>query len=249
MDGEQFDTWTKTLNAGTASRRVALRRLAGAVLGGSLALLDLGDGAAKKRKKKKKKCDKGEKRCGGTCIPEDDCCVNGKRVPPGRYRQCGWCDFGVLSTTFCDHIDPDGCSVCLSDFQCYPGNEGMLCFSKDLSGKEFCGFCQSGLCEPTGEFCAADCCQQGETCCGGNFCADLQNSILTCGSCDHSCIGEGAFCAGGQCQCQSGNRLCPWSERWDACCPDDYTCCSRGSPDACCLTATSYCCAQGCCSR
>jgi hypothetical protein len=209
MDREQFDTWTKTLSAGTGPRRLALRLLAGGTL---TSLLGLADIAAKGKKKKRKHT----KRRKAECRSDADC----RR----ESLNCKSCVAG-----HCLDLYPL-CRPC----------EIVTCNA--LSGQYSCA-----LRRPDETPCGPVCCAKGETCCGGNACADLQTDMDHCGSCTHSCFGTGASCRDGKCQCASGHHVCPTAYDVDFCCPDTHSCCQPGSSQICCPTGTSFCCPQGCC--
>ena len=73
MDGRRFDQWTKTLNGG-ATRRTALKTMAGGAIASALAALGIGGVAAQD--------DDRCRRTGRNCRRDEQCCSN--RCRQGR---------------------------------------------------------------------------------------------------------------------------------------------------------------------
>lgn len=133
MDGTRFDDWITKLTTGGGTRRLAVRLLAGGVLGGVLARLGVEDAAA------------GCVRLGKTCERRDRCC-DGGRCKGGRCtcaageiragRQCvtgrGTCQGGN-----------DSCSGTVA-FTCN-GNSDCVCLTT-MAGATRCGT-SFGLCD------------------------------------------------------------------------------------------------------
>ena len=196
MDGQRFDELTRTLAAG-ASRRAALRILAGGAAAGFLTLVR-GSGA---------RADEGGcKRTGKHCRRPDQCCS-------GVCLADGTC--GCASHADCD--DRNACTVGLC------GPESRQCHQIRISST--CTQCRSNADCPGGNCCHGRCCpgtecQQAATgepiCCrdcgGGASCCD---TIIYDPSCEPSpsCDGIGydistAECYFGTGACASCPPIC-----------------------------------------
>ena len=186
MDGERFDAWTRAL-AGSGSRRGALRRLAGGVLG--LALVGRGARGGSAQEVGIAACTPVGVRCGpNTPRACHTCCTDGQDCR--RHDQCctGVCERGVCGAGFvCDpRSEPENCRrgvenscaggacACVEDV-----DGGNACVERDCTGTP----CARG----------ADCgnrpCVRIPGCCGVNpFCG------VPCGAGPRG--GDGARSAG-----------------------------------------------------
>lgn len=218
MDSDHFDALARSLSI-PGTRRATLA----AGVAGLTSLLGFASVGGKKKRKKKKKCTGdldgqqcgkrcckavSQKCCDGKCIPSLSCCLpEGPVAHGGLYPQCGRCLNGMLQydSDACLAIDPDGCTVCATAFQCVPGNDGKPCTSAGL-----CGTCDGGLCEGPGGGAPQTCCPAGTSECqfvGGG----------------RSCCGPDTHCCSGTCCPSNGrNKCCPGKTGcWflDATCP------------------------------
>lgn len=176
MDGSSFDKLSVTVHRlrGQASRRNALRLLAGgavAAVGGAIATE-----TDAKKKKNKNKYNKKYKKCrnnfyGGFCNGNKDCC-NGKC----RNGVCWYNGGGGGGNGGCGGVRcPNGWScrrqgpahICSPyDYPNYCGNNTYW-----NGNYRCCGGGYSGIACPSGECCGiARCCQSGWKCCGNNTC-------------------------------------------------------------------------------
>ena len=155
MDGSRFDNLSRAV-VETRSRRGLTRLLAGLVLGGPLALRDLGETAAKKRKKRKKR---------PSCTPQ---CSGKQCGPNGCGGVCGSCPFASQTCTAA------GQCTCLSSQRTCPTGE---CVPKSgcCSGNECVnvngepGLCEAGTCyyKPRCAMVGVRCTENAWGCCGG----------------------------------------------------------------------------------
>jgi hypothetical protein len=264
MDGTRFDALIRDLREAITARRVGRRLALGTLLATGVGSLASGDGAAKKKHKgtKTPSCSRRQQRCGTTCIPKKDCCLNPKRgtaIKNGAgYKQCGLCANGVLLTTLaCASLDPDGCTECSDRFTCVPVANDTPCRG--------CGSCQDGLCEDGCESATATCCSDGHcgetccdngracnvTCCGGQsgtaFCCDASRPVCICGGCwqegstdcgDGHCCGPDLVCCGTDHCCDPNRGV---GEQCVVGCggnPASATCCLGGQSERCCPDGT-----------
>jgi hypothetical protein len=96
MDYNRFDDLTRTL-ATTTSRRGFLKTLAGGAAGGMLALLGIGEAAAKDCTKTGKKCKDNKECCSGLC--SNGTCVS--CLPPGGTPGCDPEEPECFDSRFC----------------------------------------------------------------------------------------------------------------------------------------------------
>ena len=199
MDSTGFDDLPRTFSRGDCTRRSAVKLLSGALLGGALASLGLGQAAAA--------C----KKVGAICRGNDECCAgsvceqNRCRCAPGRKdcngdgrcenlqrddANCGSCGNRCPAGAFCRNgrcLCPGGQAPC----------NGVCC----PSGQS----CLNGTCDcPTR--CGDICCRDGETCCDG-VCRDLDEDAGACGNCDTTC-GANQVCEFGDCCVPPGGSGC-----------------------------------------
>lgn len=139
MDNEQFDRWTRALEA-SAGRRRALGGLAGLVIGGGMLAVSQGEtrAASKKHARKRCKAQAPGKTCAGQCgVIANNChklvdcgpCVpaclpNGAMFPPGQDEQC--CD-GRVGEFCAKNCLAD--SDCLANQTCFDFGPTKLCMT------------------------------------------------------------------------------------------------------------------------
>ncbi len=243
MDLGRFDTFTRNLTI-DPNRRVVLRLLAGAALGGPSAIAVLArlgfvpelaaGGNRKKRRQRNRKCKSNQVKCGRHCLPKDAdiCCVAGE--PWVAQGQCGSCRQGqmVPEQIWCKGRDPHGCTVCNPQtFNCEPGNEDQPCGPAGWR-------CRGGLCQ---EVCGDVFCPAGQECC-----LDPNQNTVSCRPIDPKC---------GACKQSCGSQCCKLFETCSngKCCPPGWFGCQGNAPACCphgtkCCPGLNYCCdrAKGC---
>jgi hypothetical protein len=137
MDAGYFDALVRSLDM--TPRRGALRWLSAGIVGAMTALTN-DDGEAKKKRKrrrKKKKCKGGKTKCGKTCIPVGDCCVDSDS-PAGSGQVC---EDGVCG---CPTGQEDSGGVCGTPPGC--GASGNPCFTPSECCSGFCDLLGDGSC-------------------------------------------------------------------------------------------------------
>ncbi|MCA9880377.1 MAG: hypothetical protein KC442_21425 [Thermomicrobiales bacterium] len=171
MDGSSFDRLSVSVHRlrGQATRRNALRLLAGGSAA-ALASAVVPDADAKKKHKNKKYKKCRNRSYGGSCRNNKDCC-NGKC----RYGIC-WYNGGGGGKGGCGGVRcPNGwtCRKQGPAHICSPYNYPNYCGNNTYWGNDYkcCGGNYGGFACPWGECCGiATCCQSGWKCCGGSTC-------------------------------------------------------------------------------
>lgn len=239
MDDARFDDLARSL-APASSRR----RLAAGLAGGLLALAapwfgsttEIAEARKKKRRRKRRRCrprcggghvckrgrcvcPRGDKPCGGACIPANRCCDDGD----------------------CPDIEPVCCrGACLAREQCCTDEE----CSTDAEDKLACceGACrgrEGRECDSAGDCCSRRCrfsrcqpchgkpCQRDLDCCEGvacegNLCGGCRDAGVACGSTAQCCFSEcrRGLClslTGGRCRGDFDCRLCYLGPNADQC--------------------------------
>jgi hypothetical protein len=185
MDAEQFDSVAKALGQSN-SRRGVVRTLTGAVVGGLLVAVGVGEAGAKKKNKKKKHDNgrRGVKAQGNPCkkggVPcgkgKNACCTGGKTCQrglcvttacaPNCTGKCGGASDGCSGT--CDAACPGTCSpACSYPTSCRTSVDGM----SFCSSGGYCRPCTSDagcvvLSDPTAVY---YCVEQGFDLCGQGY--------------------------------------------------------------------------------
>ena len=207
MDGERFDAITRRLAAG-ASRRGALRLLAGGALGGLLARLGPQEAAA---------THAGCRHNGASCARAGQCCSG--RCDSGTCRPCtkaGQCP---------QPANPCQRAVCTGTGRCALRDkptgtacgEGQVCCGgvcTVLGTNANCGGC--------GESCERTCqaCTGAGTCAAANEGAPCSDGTKFCRS--GTCIGDDCVPVGGT--CSNGGECCG-----GGCQTETWTCCATGN--------------------
>jgi hypothetical protein len=216
---KQLDALARELASGQISRRAALRRLAGAAIGLTVASVP---GASALASTDSKKCPK-SRRCGDKCCPKHASCKRGKCKCDSGYAKCGkkCVDF---------QSDATHCGDC--DTVCDPGRACIGGTCAECSTPEDCpqadGDCKAATCEngvcgevnddndfPSAGQCFSSSCvagtpsvqprDQGTACNenGGSVCNGSGQCVVPC-STNTDCGGNASpcskqFCAGGYC--------------------------------------------------
>jgi hypothetical protein len=198
MEDRQFDALVKSLMVSGTPRRSILRALGGGTLAALARRFITEEEAAAKKKRKKKKCKGNTRKCNGTCIPQDNCCVNGDCVP-GETCIGGQCI--QVNKPQCEEE-----TDCLFGEACINGTclarNGTCGTDDDCSDNEDCinGQCR---CIFPQKLCGDACCASGEACVN-----------------EKCVVGQGT-CAAGQSICDennvtcNGNASCTCAERLD----------------------------------
>jgi hypothetical protein len=212
MDGDRFDTLTRTIS----SRRA----LGGAITGTLAGLLGLGVASAAL-------CPKGTKRCRGRCIPRRQCCTTGQCRPATTGRICrqGRC--------VCPAARPKTCGD-----RCVP--TAGCCTAADCPTGASCSRRGVCVCPPGQRPCGARCagaegtpCTHFSTCCSQS-CDSLVGGG-TCSSCNgHFCNATFPCCPGTPCL---QNRCGGCLDRAVVCTPGGQPCCDSDCAGGSCLSA------------
>jgi hypothetical protein len=163
VDANRFDDFLRSFTEPPTRRGVA-RAVIGIALAGPVAgLVGLSIGEAKKHKhkKKKKKCKAGTKKCGKTCIPSTDCCID-QDCPAGSGQTCQAGECRCPSGQF------NSGGVCGTAPMCnepqVPCDEGTCCSATCAPGEGGVDRCQHST---AGEPCVRDdYCEIGLQCVG-----------------------------------------------------------------------------------
>ena len=173
----RFDQLTRELGT-TASRRKAIRIMAGAVATGGLSLIGLRPAGADDPGRCRKigvPCRRNTECCSGFCDPATARCA----CPP-RTNLCpktglciSQCSGGtVFNPETCECDCPPGTVVCVNSMGfrfCCPAGSTCCDFVCCPSGTACCG--TISMCCPTGTTCCGfQCCPSGSTCCGSQCC-------------------------------------------------------------------------------
>lgn len=175
-----FDALAVDLARGL-SRRQALARLGGALLGALAASLGIEKAWAA--------CAADQVQCGFGDIPV--CCPPGQGCMDPLHATCGPCTAD---------------SQCATGQLCCGGVCQAPC-----GGQCCGGACCNQTCFPAGWTCCAavGVCPPRQSCCGDQYCADLQTDVGNCGACGFVCR-SGQVCVNGQCSasCPGGQVVC-----------------------------------------
>lgn len=173
MDGSSFDRLSVSVHRlrEQATRRNALRLLAGGSAAALTSVVVADTDAKKKHKNKKyKKCR--NRSYGGSCRKNKDCC-NGKC----RYGICWYNGGGGGGKGGCGGVRcPNGwtCRKQGPAHICSPYDYPNYCGNNTYWGGNYrcCGGYYGGIACPGNQECCgiATCCQPGWKCCGGNTC-------------------------------------------------------------------------------
>lgn len=204
MDSRRFDAIARAL-AGTASRRLSLKLLAGGALGAVLVRLGVEVATAACVPAGKKcgrgdrccagatckggacKCDRGLRECGKVC---KECCADGDC--PGRVCRNGTCRDRSACAVDSDCQSGHCCNGSCVDGQTDSANCGTSCIDCGIGGE-----CRNGGC------CRADAraCSVDTECCSG-VCRGFR--VKTC-----QCRPAGSLCeTGGSCRSCCNDVLC-----------------------------------------
>jgi len=229
MDHRRFDDLLRSFAADPASRRSALKSLAGGAAAGTLALLGFDDADAA-CVRPGGKCGAGKKCCGGTA------CKGGRCKCKGGLTKCG---------TRCKNLKTDRANCGRCGRACAPGQTCANGVCQGPGGGE-CPSNQkpcNGDCIPAGNCCGDGECGNGKTCRNG---ACVDDSGPTCPSGQKECNGTCQECCGnGDCgggkRCENGTCRCPyWLQECNGACRE---CC--GNQDC----GPGGACNNGVCSR
>ena len=218
MDSQRFDDLVRA-HARSASRRTALKGLAGAALGGILAPPPRGAAAKRKPKRRKAKGRKAKPKClpeGKRSTDADRCCSGDTLLdlccavgnPGDSCAASGCCGNNT-------HCHEDTCVACLPE-GAITTDAGQCC-----SGESYKDIC----CGEMGRSCAASGCCVSDLVCHEGIC--------------HICLGEGTrvlfadyCCSGEYAESEFGDGLCCGFDRVDApcaasgCCAGGKVCCN-----------------------
>lgn len=176
-----FDALAIDLAQGV-SRREALSRLGGALVGALFASLGMEKAWAA--------CPADQASCSSAdltiCCPPGQGCINPIGLTCGPCTATSQCAAGQLC---CSGVCQAPC--------------GGQCCS---------GVCCNNTCSAAGSTCCSGAvggaCPAGQSCCFDQYCADLQSEVGNCGACGVACM-SGQICSNGQCStCPEGQTLC-----------------------------------------
>lgn len=221
MDGDRFDEWAKSLVGGAASRRTALRSVAGAALSALLVPSSIrGQRAA---------CTAGGEPCefGGLCCSRicalDGTCCHGRSQFGARCRRDGQCCSGrcVRRRCRCRRNQRLCRGVCIGPSQC--------CGTAECQDGEACDDFAHGCCpservatvnaRPLGDG-RCDCCctEKGCRCPCGDSCGKTRGECL-----------RGCCCDEDECECPPAGAEFPYT----FCCGDGSLGDAGGNPGCC----------------
>jgi hypothetical protein len=183
MDGLRFDAWTRDLGAGVASRRLALRLVAGGAVAAAAARIDAREAAA--CKELGQPCKRSEQCCAGACKRGTCRCVPGEvRVGDGCCPVGQACDGNIGC---CE--EGERCSVL--------GGGAFFCQANGaLQPSDPCDpqqpeQCNSNVCGCNGDLCGcrepnclrmgANCKNRGSLACCEGVCIIRRDGRQTCG--------------------------------------------------------------------
>ena len=198
MDDYRFDEFTRTLAGLRKPRRTALRLLAGALLGGRLALA--GGTAEARCVPLGKPCGGGRRCCEGFVCRNETCRCRPGQTPCGR--DCVDTESDPNNCGECGAVCPEG-KLCVG---------GVCCRPSQVCGRRCCArnhVCVDGVCKDP-----PPACDPPSRLCDGT-CVDVGSDPNHCGGCDSACEAND-LCAGGTCcdpQLVCGNRCCELFQR------------------------------------
>jgi hypothetical protein len=226
MHPRHFDAFTQTLTQllyRRPSRRVVLP-----ILGGLLTM-SLGSspeiaGRRKRDRRRKKGCERGQRRCRGTCIPQTVCCTDADCAH--RF---------VCQDQAC--IDPDACPPGQRPCGMLCLQPGACCADAECAAEEVC---ENTVCTTLGP------CPPGLTRCGRE-CVELTSDPDHCGACGRACepgqdcvdrivVGDIVCCnpPGRACDSDTDPICCRFCDTVAGCgVPTGSLVCCLGSGDAC----------------
>ncbi len=177
MDDRQFDVWTKHFTVGRPSRRIALRGIASAALGGLAASLSQNANAKRRKKKRKKEkvafnafgcvdvgkfCKNGEQCCSGICQGKKDkktCQAHDQSTCQAGQPSGPCADADIACTT--SSGDEGFCNTTTGNAGYCASAGGCFACTRDADCNEQCG--PGAACVP----CADECQGTGGTACFG----------------------------------------------------------------------------------
>lgn len=217
MDGDRFDTLTRTIG----SRRA----LVAAIAGGFATLLGGGTAAAAP-------CPKGKKRCRRRCIARRHCCTTANCRPATTGRVCrkGRCT--------CPAARPKRCGD-----RCLPA--ASCCSSAECPAGTACSAAGVCVCPAESTACGGRCgLPEGAPCTMGNFqscCSQTCDFLVgggTCASCrGRSCSSTVSCCGGLSCVQGTCGGCRPRATSCGA--PGDPPCCNSDCTSGACLSAAN----------